>query len=426
MTLATAPWDGDARKIDAGIAYAIGRSKDDLPETVKVADQLLAAADDAAKLQIYLALLPYKEFHARQRQGLAPHHADGLGDLFFRHAATDFAAFRALAARHAAARPTDPQAVMAEMIARFCANDRPGAQACLDRLRPGANNIWEAVTFKPAHYARLTEMTDAQMIAGLPPVVDLIGARFAAEPIALLACDYPYFAAFARPMLRSLAAVGAGAQVHVHIMDADAAQQAEAAAFCRSLGGVTVALTIENPGVAAKGGAAARCYYHAIRFIRLYELLRRAPHSVWLMDVDALFQRDPRVLYAELGVSDLAMRIRPGRLEPWNQFNACIVGAAPTAASLCYFRLVAASIADLHQRDLLRWGVDQLAMYAAFMHLDDGGCAPTVSFLDARTLDYEHRDDGVVWCNSGTDKFGGTDPRRDRYRALLARYAEPA
>ena len=46
------------------------------------------------------------------------------------------------------------------------------------------------------------------------------------------------------------------------------------------------------------------------------------------MDVDALFWRDPRALYEALGADDVAMRIRPGRLEPWNQFNACIVGAS--------------------------------------------------------------------------------------------------
>ncbi len=421
MTQATGQWDGDPRKVEAGIAYAIGCSRNDLSETAKVAHQLLTAADDAVKIQIYLALLPYLEFHARQQQGLAPHHAADLSELFFKHARADFAAFRALSEQRAGERPTDPQAVMAQMIARFCANDRPGAQACLDRLRPGGNNIWEAVTFKPAHFAALEGMTDAQMVLNLPPVTQIVDATFAASPVAFLACDYAYFAAFAQPMLRSLNATDASAQAHVHIMDADAAQQDQAAAFCRSLTG-PVALTVESPGLTA-GSAAARCYYHAIRFIRFYGALRHSAHSLWLMDVDALFRNDPRALYAELGAQDIALRIRPGRVEPWNQFNACVVGAGISPPSLRYVRLVAATLADLHQRNLLRWGVDQLAMYGAFMHLRDNGHAPSVAALGEQALDYEHRDDGILWCNSGTDKFGGKDPRRDRYRALMARYA---
>ena len=42
---------------------------------------------------------------------------------------------------------------------------------------------------------------------------------------------------------------------------------------------------------------------------------------------------------------DAAMRIRPARIEPWNQFNACIVGASLSATSLEYFHLVAAYLA---------------------------------------------------------------------------------
>ena len=106
-----------------------------------------------------------------------------------------------------------------------------------------------------------------------------------------------------------------------------------------------------------------------------------------------------------LSDKDAAMRIRPARIEPWNQFNACIVGASMTPASLEYFHLVAAYIAYFHKEKLLRWGIDQLAMYGVFADMQDRGRAPTLALLGDREVDYDYRDDGFVWCNSGAAKF---------------------
>jgi hypothetical protein len=92
-------------------------------------------------------------------------------------------------------------------------------------------------------------------------------------------------------------------------------------------------------------------------------------------------------------------------MEPWNQFNACVVGAGTTPASYEYFRLIAAYLAYFFQRKSLRWGIDQLAMYGVFADMQDLGRAPALALLGAREVDYDYRDDGFVWCNSGAGKF---------------------
>ena len=233
-------------------------------------------------------------------------------------------------------------------------------------------------------------------------------------------------------MLSSLADRSPGAQVHLHIMDATDLELAATAASLQMLP-LKIAVTGEQPWVNRTNSKTARCYYHAIRFIRFYHHLKVYGRTLWLMDVDALFHRDPREMFGVLGAADVAMRIRPGRLEPWNQFNACVVAATPKPESLRYFHLIAAYIADYHSRDRLRWGIDQAAMYGVFADLEDRGTAPSLALLDDRVIDYEYRDDGFVWCNSGKNKFAQVkrladgsvvidDPDRSRYTALLSKY----
>ena len=148
-----------------------------------------------------------------------------------------------------------------------------------------------------------------------------------------------------------------------------------------------------------------RCYYHAIRFIRFYNLLRELKSPLWLMDVDAVVNRDLGDMFDMMKGADAAMRIRPGRLEAWSQFNACVVGANPTPASLAYFRSIAAYTAYFYHRDRLRWGIDQLAMYGVFEDMRDRGQVPALALLGEREVDYDYRDDGFIWCNSGVPKF---------------------
>ena len=176
------------------------------------------------------------------------------------------------------------------------------------------------------------------------------------------------------------------------------------AAFCDTLG-LRFGLTTEAPGLNAVPTQEARNYFHSVRFIRFHEHLRIYQCPLWMADVDAIVNRDLGTLFRTLEGRDAAMRIRPGRLEPQNQFNACVIGATPGPRSAGYYRQIAAYIADFYRKKALRWGIDQLAMYAVFADLQDQQSAPALTLLDVKAIDYDYLDDGFFWCSSGSRKF---------------------
>jgi len=419
--------------------YAIASWADDPAETAAVLDRHLARddIDASSRAKIIMGLIIYKEFYERIKRGLMPYHATSLDELFFTYAAKEFEEFFKYSVEEAEKNPADFGPQVRKFLSLFCSRRRIEAQKCIAPFQSRfSGQIWDAVTFDPAFYKKLELFTEQDIVKTLPPLTSVIDVDFSDAPIAYLSCNFLYFEGFGAPMLRSLAAVAPGAQAHVHIMDATEKQLEGATHFCRSLPGIKVALSVEQPGVDKMGMQAARSYYHAIRFIRFYQHLEAYRKTLWLMDVDALFNQDPKVMYEKLGNSEAAMRIRAGRLEPWNQFNACIVAGTAAPESLEYFRLIAAYTAHFHQTTGLRWGIDQLAMYGVFEYLRDEGREPSLTFLDDRAIDYDYKDDGVVWCNSGKNKFlqlqrkpDGTlavdDPDRAAYIKLFDKYYKP-
>ena len=428
----------DNQDVVIAIRYAIESWKDDPSETASIFDYHFARTDlDASsRLKLLQGLIIYKEFHERIKRKLMPYHATNLEELFFTYADEEFAKFLELSKKMIEKDPEDISAQMTEFTAKFCSGDRPGAESVLKKFKTHiTGHILETVTFDPAFYEMLEGFSDVDLLKNLPSVETILSPDFSEDPIAYLSCNFLYFENFAAPMIRSLADVNPSAQVHLHIMDAEPAQLNAATAFCQFLG-PKIALTVEQPGVEKQGKAAARSYYHAIRFIRFYQHLLHYKRTLWLMDVDALFNRSPQSMYDVLQDKDAALRIRAGRLEPWNQFNACIVAGSASASSLEYFRLIAAYIAHFFQKDGLRWGIDQLAMYGVFEYMRDNGRAPDLAFLDDKAIDYEYLEDGIVWCNSGRSKFLHTqrnpdgslaidDPDRAAYIKLFDKYYAP-
>jgi tetratricopeptide (TPR) repeat protein len=425
--------------LDYALSYALASWDEEPAETVRVCERFLAMSmDDTQRVRLLKTYLVHKEWHERMLRGEAPYHAASLDELFFRYAATAFEDFRRVTKSEAERHPQDVIAVQNHAIALFCAGDRKGTEACLKRFRTAVSgHVWENVTFDPAFYRSLEKFSEEDLIKGLPPLLSVRHADFRGQPAIYLSCDGAYFDSFAIPLIRSMADKGDTVCVHAHIMDATSTQLDRARALGDELGNLALAVTAEAPGIGAQGIMAARCYFHAIRFIRYFQLLKTVGSPLWLMDVDALFRHSPTEMYEAIGAADVAMRIRPGRLEPWNQFNACVVGGKSTPASIEYFRLIAAYIAHFHQRGNLRWGIDQTAMYGVFTFLQGERRAPSLALIDDHVLDYDHRESGIVWPNSGTKKFlqlvqrspDGTvaadEAGQTEYVHLFNRYAHP-
>ncbi len=418
--------------IDAVFKYADAVWGTNPEDAVRALETLLTNHGGTAerRASILAFLMVRKEWWERIRRGEMPYHCARLDELFFNYAGSYLQQLKEDAAAVVAADPANARARALLGTAEFCLKDRHAAEAQWQpETRQGS--IWETVRFSPSFYDQLKTFSDEDLVRGLPPVQTLLPPQPDAKGTLYLSCNEMYFRAFALPMIISLHERSPATSLHMHIMDIDPAGANFAASTLKKLSGEKFSLSVERPGLDGNT-MPGRCYYHAIRLIRFYGLLRDLKCPLWLMDVDAVVNRSLTDLFDMMRGNDVAMRIRPGRLEAWNQFNACVVGANPSDKALAYFKLIAAYTAYFHQRDKLRWGIDQLAMYGVFADMQDRGQAPTLTLLGEREVDYDYRDDGFIWCNSGAPKFkhlqriasGGIIPadERNKFSQVFEQY----
>lgn len=416
----------------AAMSYAEHILDDSPDEAVSRLEDVLTRvqADDLLTLKVLQRLIVAKERRERAWRGLMAYHAHSLDDMFFRFAAEDVHRFCEIANRAVARTPEKKAAYVYKAIGQFVSGHGQALEAMLAPAREevGALPFMNMRDRDGGFYESLAAMGDADILRGLPPVETLVSADFSDAPIVFLSSDGEYFSRYAVPLLRSMGANGKGTQVHVHIMDPTETQREEATRVASSLGLVVAVTTEMLPATDNGKGNRATNYFHAVRFIRFYEALKRYRRPLWLMDVDVMFNRPPADLFATLGREDAAFRARPARWEPWHQFNACVIGAAPSIPSLEYFRVIAAYIAYFHQAAGMTWGIDQLAMYAVFDYLRSRDQAPAIALLDDRAIDYDSTESGIVWADSGKSKhraitpLAAIDPPTARYRALFQRY----
>lgn len=400
--------EADPANITAAREYSNAIWEQDPEQGVAIMTRVLNAnaANPEAQAQLLETLASQVEWWERTRRGLSQDHADRLDELFFTFGRDHLAQYEALAEKALAANAADLRARVRVGLARFCRGDRHGAetffQSARDRIR---GTVFEAARFAPAYHAQLRAMPDQVLTENLPPCIDVTPPAPDPAGVLYLACDAVYLKAFALPMLCSLAEKSPRTPVHLHIFDLSEPEIAFLSAFCKTLSAMRFALSVESPQLVGKPIMEARNYYHAVRFIRFHAHLRLYKCPLWMTDVDALVNRDLGDLFGAAANRDIAMRIRPGRFEPWNQFNASLIGASHTERALAYHRQIAAYVADFHRTGGLRWGIDQLAMYAVFADLQDLGTPPSVALLGAKAVDYTYQDDGFIWCNSGPKKF---------------------
>jgi tetratricopeptide (TPR) repeat protein len=430
--------DANPKSIDAAIKYSRLLPIPDLPKGLLALDRAKPPSDAPTKARLGFLehYVTYKEWAERVRHGMMPYHVTSLDEAFFKFAARELDEFADVVAKFEKEYPDKKGILISKASNFFCRGRRLEAENYYKgyaSLKP--DSIYEVIEFSPDFYQRIASKSDDDLRAGLPPVVNLVHAEFSADPIIYLSCNYDYFADFGRPMLLSINEVARNAQVHLHIMDPPPDIATRISDFQKLIPNTNLAVSAETVGVIEKGVNAARCYYHAVRFIRLYDHLKHYRRPLWLMDVDAVLNRDPQVMFESASDADIAFRARPGRWEPWNQHNASVLGINPTPLGFEYLRLVAAYVAEFYAKDRLRWGIDQLAMYGVHEYMRDAGRAPNVKLLDDRAVDYEANDDGFVWCNSGKGKFeqiqrlklgkeATRDPGKAKYLAVFKKYID--
>lgn len=332
-------------------------------DCVAALERLQIPSDPREAVGYWRNYVVHKEWHERIQRGLMPYHSHDISDMGFR--------FVDLEPWGKAAQESG--SIMDIGLYLFCRGERVSCEKLL-RLFERNGHVAATVRFQRDFHEGLGEDREFDE---LPPV-DFQNEVTGVGPVVWLACDATYLA-FALPMIRSLKAVAPEVPVHLHIFNPPVS-------FEKPLGvGISTEVCPRHKG-----------YYHAVRFVRLYQFQRMRQVPAWLMDVDALFNNHPTPLFDTLDGYDVALRARPARLEPWNQLNACVVGFNTSGAE--YLKKLANYVYAL--RHFLAWGIDQTAMLCVYE-----ASKPKVACLGERFVDYDYRGNGVVWCNSSTKKW---------------------
>lgn len=212
-----------------------------------------------------------------------------------------------------------------------------------------------------------------------PPVLDLppVVGTFPQESAYFLCCDGGYLRNFGIVLLRSMAEHSPGLRVHMHLMNPDMS-------LMRFIEPLKLKISLSH-----ETSPADKHYYHAVRLIRFAEALEQTTGSLLMTDVDALTARN----VTKLITGPLALRVRPGRLSPWNQFSACFIRG--DAASRAYFRRVA----DIVKSSPLWWGLDQYALYSAWTALK-----PDIKLIGPGIASVIDTQPGPFWFTAGAAK----------------------
>ena len=274
--------------------------------------------------------------------------------------------------------------------------------------------------FEPSYHVPLgaaapaalaTELPRIQIHKPIPPGVSLIFA----------AGDHLYLQTYGWPMIASLARHAEPDTIlALHVFDCTADETAALMSRIERIKGITIALSTEWTGLRDAAGPnrptpEAKAYYHAVRFLRLFEICEQhANLTAWMIDMDMLFNRSPRNLIPLTGY-DLALWLTPGRFEVNNQIMGGVVGVAPTPVGRDFLRQVAGYIATIKRERGLPWGIDQLALYVVLVDLINRGIAPRIAPVTPELCGVGFAPEATLWPG----KIDPTDKDYPRVVALL-------
>jgi hypothetical protein len=255
-------------------------------------------------------------------------------------------------------------------------------------------------------------MSDTEILQGLPGVTWLRRGPTGARTI-YAASDFLYFQKYAPLLIQSLRShhlqdVG----LTLHVMDMTDAEGADVLRMAENTGGLDITVTTEWTGLRQSvASETARVYYHAVRFIRLWEYLEQAPAGPLLfVDMDTLFPQSPAPLFELVNHADLAVPFLPARLETRNRILACVNVFANTTASRSYLRRVAAYLAATWQQGYACWGMDQVALYAALMVTRQHRVALSVAPIEPYMYGNNFEAGRVLWAGK-LDEAARNDAR---------------
>ncbi|KPF63738.1 tetratricopeptide repeat protein [Porphyrobacter sp. AAP60] len=242
----------------------------------------------------------------------------------------------------------------------------------------------------------------------------------AADRVTVFVCmDTRYCLLYLGTIAASLAKNSPDTNLHVHLVDpAEAALECLAAAE-KLLGPDRVSHGIEKPRLGKFDSEQRKTYFASIRFVRLAEMMRAAPGTYFVMDVDNIVRGDLNVCRSLMWKADVLIRNRFS-IEPHLALAACGIMLADSESARDFMDRTASYILDAIHTGHVAWFLDQIALsYALKAAPSDPSLKLKVKQLPTALLDWDFAADSLVWTGKGKRRL-----KNERYLQEYNRYFE--
>ncbi len=336
-------------------------------EMIALLEQRLKTLPPGSEIRLHdLHLLArLREKSARAAAGLHPTNTDAFDDLFFKFARKELAALASEASAFLQHNRTSFTAAVLLAEAYVAVGAFAQAEGVFAQLRRASGeNIASITNFDSAFHAGLSDEAH-RSAARLPPVLVSRDLAPDARQIIFTAADHPYFERYGWDFVESFAKHnGPDVWLALHVFDMTAEVRTGMIRRLDAVQGLRWGLSTEWTGLRDGEGAPAKEYYHAVRYIRFWQLLMDRNASAWIVDTDTIFGGPVARLFEHLSGKDLALYLAPGRFEVRNKIMALSTGASATQAARNYLRNVAGYVGHYQKEGRLFWGIDQVALFA--------------------------------------------------------------
>lgn len=240
----------------------------------------------------------------------------------------------------------------------------------------------------------------------------------AAERVTVFVCmDTSYCLRYLGSIAASIAKNSPQTNLHVHIVNAhDGAREALRAAR-ELLGPDRVSHGFETARMGQYDDNQRKTYFASIRFVRLAELMRAAPGTYFVMDVDNIVRGDLSACRSLTRTADVLIRNRFSVM-PHLAVAACGIVLANTDAARDFMDRTAAYILDAFYTGHVAWFLDQIALTFAMKEApSDPSLTLRIAQLPTTLLDWDFDSESLVWTGKGKRRF-----KNKRYRAEYTHY----
>jgi hypothetical protein len=235
----------------------------------------------------------------------------------------------------------------------------------------------------------------------LPPIHGNSPRRGEQPAVLFAACDVPYFLEHGQPLLASVAAHDPDLPVHIHLYDPTEA----VFRICQQVKdtlGIEFSFTWEIPPASLEPAKQAR-YFASIRFARLFQLMQASGRDFFAVDVDSLVRGDLGSILSQVE-GDLGLFFRLKRRTFDARIKAGALFCRSTPATMYYLHELSTRLTRHVLAGRRRWGLDQECIYWTLRIAQVLGPNLVVTALPESLLDWDFRDDSLLWTGKGERK----------------------